>query len=59
MFLKCKFQHVGLGKIERREWMLQDHHTGRILDLTKHWKTIVMVIMLNFSIIRISELILY
>ena len=45
MILKRKFEHVGLGKIERGEWMLQDHHTGRILDLKKHWKAIAKVSM--------------
>lgn len=41
--LRRKFEHVGLGKIERREWMLQNHHTGQILNLRRHWKAVVKV----------------
>lgn len=39
--LRRKFEHVGLGKIERGEWMLQNHHTGQVLDLKRPWKVIV------------------
>jgi hypothetical protein len=41
--LKHKFWGVGSQKIERSEWILKDHHSGYILDLTKPWKKVVKV----------------
>lgn len=43
MILKRKFEHVGVGKIERGEWVIQDHHTDHIFDLSRHWKTVAKV----------------
>ncbi|PVH94805.1 purine and uridine phosphorylase [Periconia macrospinosa] len=39
--LKAKFKDLGLAKIKRGEWLLQDHYNGRILDLKKPWGALV------------------
>ncbi|KAF1957291.1 hypothetical protein CC80DRAFT_41839 [Byssothecium circinans] len=39
--LKSKFKDLGLGKVERGKWLLQDHHSGRILDLSKPWGAVI------------------
>jgi hypothetical protein len=41
--LKEKFKDLGLEKIRRGEWYLQDHYTGQILNLTKPWKSLIRV----------------
>jgi hypothetical protein len=48
--LKERFKDLGLGKIKRGEWLLQDHHTGRILDLAKPWGSLVRVGRLDHGI---------
>jgi len=47
--LKEKFKDLGLGKIKRGEWRLEDHHTGQILNLTKPWKSLIRVSVLGQS----------
>uniref|UniRef100_A0A093XA57 5'-methylthioadenosine/S-adenosylhomocysteine nucleosidase n=1 Tax=Talaromyces marneffei PM1 TaxID=1077442 RepID=A0A093XA57_TALMA len=41
VLMKHKFQGVGRGKIERGEWLLQNHRTGYVLDLKKPWKAMI------------------
>ncbi|KAL2803349.1 nucleoside phosphorylase domain-containing protein [Aspergillus granulosus] len=41
VILEEKFKDLGLEKIKRREWYLQDHHTGKRLDLTKPWESLI------------------
>ncbi|KAL4901254.1 hypothetical protein BDW74DRAFT_160559 [Aspergillus multicolor] len=35
--LNERFKDLGLGKIQRGEWYLQDHYTGKALDITRPW----------------------
>lgn len=39
--LKEKFKDLGLEKIKRGEWYLEDHYTGQILNLTKPWESLI------------------
>ena len=41
--LKEKFKDLGLGKVKRGEWYLEDHHTGQTLNLTEPWKSLIRV----------------
>ncbi|KAH8803394.1 nucleoside phosphorylase domain-containing protein [Xylogone sp. PMI_703] len=38
--LKFKFKDLGAEKINRGEWLLQDHYSKRILDFTRPWEAI-------------------
>lgn len=53
--IKRKFEHVGLGKIDRDEWMLQDHHTGHVLNVNRHWNAIVKVLIPSSSTSSMSN----
>ncbi|UKZ73018.1 hypothetical protein TrVFT333_000657 [Trichoderma virens FT-333] len=39
--LKGMFDDLGLGKIEREEWLLEDRDTGKILNLKESWGSLI------------------
>ncbi|KAK3377134.1 hypothetical protein B0T24DRAFT_620553 [Lasiosphaeria ovina] len=39
--LKHRFQDIGCGKIERQEWFLEDQDTGRAVDFSRPWSSIM------------------
>jgi hypothetical protein len=39
--LKHKFKDVGVEKIERGDWTLQNHQTSHDLDVKKPWRAVV------------------
>lgn len=41
--LKHKFKDIGVGKLERGEWLLQNRRTGHVLNLNKPWRAVVKV----------------
>lgn len=41
--LERKFRDLGLNKIRRGEWFLENHHTAQVLDLKKPWNALMRV----------------
>ncbi|VUC37084.1 unnamed protein product [Clonostachys rosea] len=39
--LRSRFKDLGVTKIDRGEWSLEDMNTGEILDLSQPWQTII------------------